>query len=68
MNSESRDALLSLRGELEKQLVFIQGVIESDRVRLEAYRAEHGDLYYRPKIGNQGFGPPTDSQLVPVVT
>ena len=63
---ENKNALESLGMELRKQLAFIQETIEEDRKRLEQYKARHGDLNYRPKVGD-GFGDPTELVLKPVV-
>lgn len=63
---ENKNALEALGMELRKQLAFIQESIEEDRLRLEAYKRKHKDLYYRPKEGD-GFGAPTELVLKPLV-
>lgn len=63
---ENKNALESLGMEIRKQLAFIEQSIKEDRQRLEAYKARHGDLNYRPKEGS-GFGKPTELVLKPLV-
>lgn len=64
----NRNALETLGMELRKQLAFIEESIKEDRLKLEAYKAEYGDLFYRPKNGPKERGLPTETVLHPLVS
>lgn len=64
----NRNALESLGMELRKQLAFIEESIRENREELQAYKAEFGDLFYRPKNGPKERGLPTETVLHPLVS
>lgn len=61
------DALESMGVELRAQLLLLKEELSKDREFLEKYKAEFGDLRYRPKEGEE-YGEPTEIRIRPAVT
>ena len=64
----TKNELTLLGEELRNQLSFIRKAIEEDRISLEEYREEFGDLKYRPPNSDgDGYGEPTELTMKPLV-
>jgi hypothetical protein len=73
-SQDVRAKIISLRDELVLNLEFIESAIRQDRVKLQAYFEEHGDLRYRPVTSKdvdgkpRTYGEPTEIFIEPLAT
>lgn len=59
-SQDVRARVLSLRDELLRNLAFIESCIAKDRIEMEKYFRQFGDLRYRPIVSRDGDGNPQE--------
>jgi hypothetical protein len=62
------ESLTELRKNIQNTLDFLNIEIKEDLERLKQWKKDHGDLFYRPNLGNNDFGSPTTTVLIPVAS
>lgn len=62
------ESLTDLRKNIQNTLDFLNVEIIEDLERLKKWKKDHGDLFYRPALGNNDYGSPTTTVLVPVAS
>lgn len=62
------ESLTALRKNIQKTLDFLNIEIGEDLIMLKEWKKTHGDVYFRPDLGNGDFGARTTIALIPIAS